>query len=418
MAKIVIATFGSLGDIHPKIALALELKRRGHDVLFAAMENYREKFELLGIDFHPMRPNIDPEDRELTREMMDPVKGSEKVLKELIFGNIRPMYDDLMDAVSGADVLITGEIVYAAKSVVEKTGIKWVTTSLAPVSLFSVYDPSVPPVAPWFENLRPLGPAFHRAFYRFVFWMFRSWYEPYKEFRRSLGLDENHDPIFRGKYSDLLHLVMFSSALAKPQPDWPKQAIQTGFCFYDGQNDLGTMPEGLEEFLDNGEPPIIFTLGSAAVMDARDFFEQSIEAAKILKKRAVVLYGTFNQPPAGLSDNIVGFDYAPYSRVFPCAACVVHQGGVGTTAQVLRAGVSMLVMPYGHDQPDNAARCRRLGVGRIIQRDSYNANNAARELSEILADDNYRQNAEKVKAVVDSEDGLKTACDAIEKVLK
>ena len=203
--------------------------------------------------------------------------------------------------------------------------------------------------------------------------MVNDWLTPYREFRRGLGLAEDHDPIFGGKYSGLLHLIMFSKALGKPQPDWLPASIQTGFCFYDGQADTGIMPVELAEFLDKGEKPIVFTLGSAAVMDPRNFFEESIKAASELGRRAVVLYGTFNKPPKGLTDRIVGFDYAPYSSLFPRALCVVHQAGVGTTGQVMRAGIPHLIVPYGHDQPDNAARCRRAGVAEIIQRDEYNS---------------------------------------------
>ena len=68
MAKIVLATIGSLGDMHPKIALALELKKRGHSVTIAAMEFYRDRIEPLGLGFAPMAPHLDPEDR----EMFDP----------------------------------------------------------------------------------------------------------------------------------------------------------------------------------------------------------------------------------------------------------------------------------------------------------------------------------------------------------
>jgi hypothetical protein len=32
LKRIVISTFGSLGDIHPKIALGLELRKRGHQI--------------------------------------------------------------------------------------------------------------------------------------------------------------------------------------------------------------------------------------------------------------------------------------------------------------------------------------------------------------------------------------------------
>jgi rhamnosyltransferase subunit B len=416
--KIVLAPFGSLGDLHPIIALGIELRRRGHEIVFNTLEVYREKMDALGFEFYPMRPDIDPDDRQLAREIMDAKTGTEKLLREILFPNVRPMYDDLMKAVEGADVLISGEVVFAAKSVVEKTGIKWITTSLAPASFLSAYDPFVPPTAQWLKHFRFLGAGFHRNLLSVIRWSVRNWFEPYRAFRRELGLNENHDPLFREKFSGLLHLAMFSKTLGKPQPDWHSPTIQTGFCFYDGQSDLGKMPEDLTKFLDAGEPPIVFTLGSAAVMDARDFFEESAKAAKILGKRAVLLYGVFNEPPKILNESIVGFDYAPYSLVFPKAACVVHQGGVGTTAQVLRAGAPHLFMPYSHDQPDNAARCERLSVARVISRENYSAENAARYLSEILANSSYKANAVETSKIVRAERGTEAACDAIENVLR
>lgn len=417
MATIVLATFGSLGDLHPKVALGLELKKRGHHIVFATMNFYREKLEMLGFEFRPMAPHLDPDEIAKSPDLMDARTGTQKILRGIIMPNLRPMFDDLSRAVAGADLLITGEVVYAAKSVVEKTNVKWISATLAPISLFSVYDPSVPPAAPWFESLRALSVGFHRGADKVIRFLVKGWLKPYREFRRELGLDEDHNPIFDGKYSRLLHLILFSKALAKPQPDWPVASLQAGFCFYDGLKDMGIMPEGLAEFLDAGEPPIVFTLGSAAVMDPRDFFDESIKAAKELGRRAVLLYGVFNKPPKGLTADVVGFDYAPYSLLFPRAACVVHQAGVGTTGQVLRAGVPHLIMPYGHDQPDNAARCRRAGVAEIISRDKYNVDSAAAALRHILSDPKYRENAAKLKRIVDFEHGTSTACDAIEVIL-
>lgn len=418
MAKIVLSTFGSLGDVHPKIALGLELRKRGHEVVFNVMEAFREKFETLGFEISPLRPNLDPQDRDLVCRLMDINKGSELMFNEILIPNLRPMYEDLMKATQNADLIISGEVVLPVKSVVEKTGIKWVSTSLAPISFLSTDDPSVYPNATFLENFHFMPKFFHQIILSAARKVFHKWFGPYREFRRELGLSENHDPMFGDKYSKLLHLAMFSKALATPQSDWAKSTIQTGFCFYDGNQDLGSMHEDLQKFLDAGEPPIIFTLGSAAVMDARDFYEQSIEAAKILKRRAVMLYGIFNEPPKGLDAERVGFDYAPYGQVFPRAAAVVHQGGVGTTSQVLRAGVPMLVMPYSHDQPDNAARCKRLGVAEVISRNSYKAEKVAVKLSKLLNNEGYKANAIAAKRIVDSEDGTQTACDAIENVLK
>jgi len=428
--KIVLSTFGSLGDLHPLLALAIEMRTRGHEIVINSLEAYREKIAALGFEFYPLRPDLNPEkDRELAREIMDARKGTEKLLREILIPNIRPMYEDLTKAVVGADLLISGEVVYPAASVVEKTGIKWVTTSLAPASFLSPHDPFVPPTAQWLKHFRFLGAGFHGAMYSLIQRLVNSWLAPYREFRREIGLSENHDPIFKDKFSKTLHLAMFSKVLGKPQPDWHSPTMQTGFCFYDGQSDLGKMPEKLTEFLENGEPPIVFTLGSAAVMDARDFFEESAKAAKILNRRAVLLYGIFNEVPeimengkwkmeneANEQSRIVAFDYAPYSQIFPNAACVVHQGGVGTTAQVLRAGVPALIMPYSHDQPDNAARCERIGTARTISRDKYTAENAAKELRELLSDLNYKTKAVQASVVVNAEYGTKIACDAIEKV--
>jgi len=147
------------------------------------------------------------------------------------------------------------------------------------------------------------------------------------------------------------------------------------------------------------------------------FLEGGEKAASLFGGRAVLLYGRDNDPPKGFDENIIAFEYAPYSMVFPGAACVVHQGGVGTTGQVLRAGVPHLIMPYGHDQPDNAARCRRHGVAEVIGRANYSAESAAALLSKILSDTAYSVKARELGEIVKSEHGTATACDAIESVL-
>lgn len=411
------STIGSLGDLYPMIALAVELRSRGHSVVINTWEGYRERVAMLGFVFVPLRPNVDPEDREFVRKAMDGRDGSAVVIREMILPFLDDMYADLATACEGADMMITGELLYVARSLREKTGIKWVTTCLSPLTLFSFEDPGIYPGAEFLEILRPLPAWFHRSMFQVMRSTVDSWFKPYREFRKRLGLDPSHDPIFFGKLSDSLHLLMFSGALAERQADWPKRSLQTGFCFYDGQLDDGSMPNGLEAFLDSGEPPIVFTLGSAAVMDARDFFDESAEAARQLGRRAVLLYGRENAPPKGMDKNIVGFEYALYSLVFPRAACVVHQGGVGTTGQVLRAGVPHLIMPFGHDQPDNAARCRRAGVARIIRRDLYTAGAAAGALSEILREPSYKLKAAELSTIVMSERGTAAACDAIEDVL-
>ena len=90
----------------------------------------------------------------------------------------------------------------------------------------------------------------------------------------------------------------------------------------------------------------------------------------------------------------------------------MHQGGIGTTAQALRAGKPMIVVPYGFDQPDNAARVRRLGVAETISRGKYNSDRVVAALQRILGDAAYAQRAEAVAQKVRAEDGVRGACDA------
>ena len=69
-------------------------------------------------------------------------------------------------------------------------------------------------------------------------------------------------------------------------------------------------------------------------MTPGSFDQESIQAAKLLNRRAVLLIGK-NAPPKNLSESIIAVNYVPYSQVFPHACAIVHQGGIGTTAQAL-----------------------------------------------------------------------------------
>lgn len=142
----------------------------------------------------------------------------------------------------------------------------------------------------------------------------------------------------------------------------------------------------------------------------------SVEAAKILDRRAVLLVGK-NPPPENLPDSIVALDYAPYSLIFPHACAIVHQGGIGTTAQALFAGRPTLIMPYSHDRPDNAARVERLGTSRTLARSKYTASRVAKELNQLLNHPSYPTKAIEISGIIQSEHGVKLACDAIEKQL-
>ncbi|MBL8796741.1 MAG: glycosyltransferase family 1 protein [Planctomycetia bacterium] len=418
--RIVISTFGSLGDLHPYIALALGLQARGHRAVIATSGFYRPKVEALGIGFASVRPDKPDTDADpdLMRRIMDQRQGTETVICELLMPVLRQSYDDMLAAAEGADLLVGHPLTYTTRLVAEKRGLLWASTLLQPIGFLSAYDPPVLPPAPFLEHLRFLGPVFHRMLFGVGKWSVRAWSAPWHRLRAELGLPAIPDsPLFEGQHAPGLVLAMFSPLFAPKQRDWPPQTAVTGFAFYDHDGEAELSSE-LQRFLDAGPPPIVFTLGSSAVMDAGSFYEHSAAAAKLLGRRSVLLVGKeTNNRPAALPEGAIAVDYAPYSKLFPRAAAIVHQGGVGTTAQAMLSGRPMLVMPYGHDQPDNAARLRRLGISRTLPRSRYTPERAAAELRQLLEQPTYGVRAAEVGQRVAQEDGVSAACDALEGLL-
>src|SRR5215212_8768712 len=426
MKKIVINTFGSFGDVHPYVAVALELKRRGHRPVIATSEIYREKTDALGLELHPVPPDLPGYDRPLevarmVAEMVDPKKGPERVFTQFVNPHLRGMYDALAEATRDADLLVTHVLSLAGPPLVEKTGIKWVSTVLAPISFFSDYDPPVFPQMPWTYHVLKLHPAVSRALMRVARWKLDQLAAPLYKLRAELGLKRGGNPMLEGQHSPRMALALFSSAIGKPQPDWPPNTRVTGFPFYDKRDRAGDAPglePALEEFLSKGEPPVVFTLGSSAIWAAEDFYTESVKAARDLGVRALLLIGDERNRPKSLPEGAAAFDYAPYGELLPRARAVVHQGGIGTTAQGLRAGIPALVVPFSHDQFDNGSRVVRVGAGRVLPRSKYNASSAAKELSALLSEESYTTRAAEAGRQVRAEDGAAAAADAIEEVLR
>jgi rhamnosyltransferase subunit B len=415
--RIVINSFGSFGDIHPYMALGLELQSRGHVPVIATMENYREKVEGAGLPFFAVRPNIpqpSEQDSDLIEKIMEPKTGPRFLTEQLVFPAVRDSYADLLQAVSGADLLLTHPAAPAGPLVGRKTGMPWISTVLAPLSFFSAYDPPVPPYMQWTRKLSVLGPRFMRMSLDFMKSSYKA--KAVAEFREELGLEDFGNPTFEGQHSPTLVLALFSRVFAQPQPDWPPQTKICGFCFYDGRHSL-PMPAELERFLDDGPAPIVFTLGSSAVWVARDFFRQSIEATKRLGRRAVLLVGDERNRPEELPEGMIAIDYAPYQSLLPRACAMVHHGGVGTTSQGMLAGVPTLIVPFAFDQSDNAEHARRLGTSRTLYRNNYLAPRVFKELRELLTRPEYPQNAANVSKQLKQENGPARAADLIEQVL-
>lgn len=418
--RIVLTPWGSFGDLHPFLALAIELKRRGHYPLIATSEVYREKIEGEGVAFAPMRPDVGELQNQpnLVKRIFHPLRGSEFIIRKLLMPALAGSLDDLRAAAADADILISHSVTFATPLLAELRALPWLSIVLQPSVMFSECDP---PRLPQLSILKGRGPLFRNLFFRLMRFISRRWFRPYFRLRRNLGLPPTpRHPLFEAQFSPYGTIALFSKLFGAPQPDWPSPTTIVGFPFYDryDAHSQSLSPE-LQRFLNDGDEPIVFTLGSSAVFDPGIFFDISAEVAHRLDRRAVLLAGPEYARRLALRSNprLLICTYEPHSLLFPRAAAIVHQGGIGTTAQALRSGKPMLVVAFSHDQPDNGARITELGVGRTMSRKDYRIATAHQALAILLTDEAMQTKASQIGRQIRNEQAVTNACNLIEAAL-
>jgi UDP:flavonoid glycosyltransferase YjiC (YdhE family) len=410
--RIVLTCWGSYGDLFPYLAVAIGLRQRGHAPVIAASTLYREIVEQARIEFQAVPPDVDPMDTGLMARLMEPSRGSEVIVREIVAPQVRAAYAALREAAQGADLLVTHPVTFAGPLVARSMKLPWISGVLAPLSFFSAHDlPRLPPYPPVAGLAgRRLWSA--RAFLWLARRITRRWTAPVRALAAELGVSSDADPLYAGQFSPHGTIAMFSPLLARPQPDWPPRTHATGFAFHDESGDLDAE---LRAFVDAGDPPIVFTLGTSAAGAPGTFYEESARAAAMLGRRAVLLVGKYASEPEARAwpSHVFAARYAPHAPLFRRAAATVHHGGIGTLAQALRAGRPTLVVPHAHDQPDNAARASRLGVARVLDARHYIASRVAAHLQALLDDETYARRARDVGAAIAAERGTDAACDVI-----
>lgn len=421
--RVVLASFGSLGDLHPTLALAGALARRGHRPRVVSLDRYAGAVRAAGLEFAPMAPGEaelgDPE--ALVRRLFHPQRGPEFMVRGLLMPHLRRAWADFCDAAGDADAIVSHPLTFAATLYAEKHRLPWASTVLAPMSLLSCEDPPLIASAPFLLPLRRLGVGPYRAVWRLMAGVARHWERPLAELRAELGLPPAAAPaLFDGQYAPRLNLALFSPRLAEPADDWPPATRICGFPFHDGPPPEDEVLARLHDFLGAGDPPLVFALGSSVVLIAGDFWTRAIEASRRLGCRALLLTGRPTGSLGPLPGSARDFEYLPYSRVFPHARAVIHQAGIGTLAQALAAGRPQLAVPVAFDQPDNAARAARLGVARVLPFRKADTPRLTEELDALLngaGAAGYRKRARDLGPRVRAEDGAERAADWIESLL-
>jgi rhamnosyltransferase subunit B len=252
---------------------------------------------------------------------------------------------------------------------------------------------------------------FRRAFFGMVARMWDRELGPQlNQYRKTLGLEPVRDIWYGWCFSPDRVLGLFPEWFAPRQSDWPQHFTYGGFTVFD-QGVSGEVPDSLRE---PGPPLVVIAAGSAGET-AKTLFNAAIAAATGQPWRAVLLTGKDNPASdAQLPPNVLQYRFIPMSRLLPLSAAVVHHGGVGTISLALAAGIPQVSVPFGHDQFDNAARIKRLGVGRSILKPRDLATELRSAVTELLRDERMRARCREFQKKQSEDTSLASVCDEIE----
>ena len=412
MSRIAILTFGTRGDVQPFVALAQGLARRGHKVRIAAPENFQTLIESYGFEFLAICGDI--EEIIGAPAIEHAMKGGViRNLPSLVRqgrGLMEGVYRNSWEASQGADLLILHPKTLLAVDCAEALRIPAMLTAFQPFTPTGAF-----PVCGL--DLPNLGSLLNRATYSLLSLQGLFYGSMRNSLRKSLmGLGPasrwTHPMMHTGRHMPTLYAY---SEAAVPRPDdWPPEAHVTGYWFLD-DDDWAPDPE-LQAFLDAGEPPVYIGFGSMP-WDSERNTDVVMGALKKWGGRALIGRGWGGVAPTDLPANVHAIDHAPHNVLLPMTSAVVHHGGAGTTAAGLRAGLPTLICPYSADQPFWCRRMHEIGVGPFSPNmKKLNADRLAGFLDDLVSNRAYRAAAERAAERIESEDGVETAMDIVEKI--
>ncbi len=412
--KVVLTAFGTHGDIVPFVSIGKRLQARGIRPLIATSDYYRALVESQGLAFCAIAPDeaqlacdLGDPFSVLIRKAMHKMSGPRFGITRVVLPYLAQTHAQLAAACQGAAMLVSHTYAFAAPLVAERTGIRWRSLCLQPLSLLSAHDPAVLSEFLPIHRLQPwLGLARYRWLLNGVEAATRGWMRPVTELRRELGLPASRrHPLFEAQFAPEGVFAMFDPVLIRDARGLPANLHFAGFGHSDGTD--GLLPAELNDFLRRGDAPIVFTLGTSAVHNPGRFYEVASASCRRLGRRAVFLCGG-NEVSRGLPETQLAIPWASHAGLFPKAAAVVHQGGMGTCGQALRAGVPQLVVPFANDQPDNAERLAGLGVALTMRSWRIGEPRMCDALDRLLAGDSFAIEARRVRRSLLPQDGAET----------
>ncbi len=403
------------GNVAPQLAIATTLVERGHEVTFLGSTCQREKVEATGARFrayaHAPDHDASSPDTDLLRdwEAKTPIGAFGRVRDRLMFGPSLLFARDVLEALEDepADVVAWDYLLGGCGIGAESAGVR----SVALVhTVYPVPTRGVPPFGLGLPLARGvLGSTRDAVLRPMLGRMFRPGLKAANRAREELGLPRQRTPYDQLTEADLalvLTSLAFDFAAAAPQP---ANVRYTGVVSGSGA------ATGWESPWEPGdERPLVVASFSTTYMDQSDLARRAVAALAELPVRGLLTTGPAIDPAAlPLAENVEVREFVPHSAVLPEASAAITHAGLGTVHTALAAGVPLVCIPDGRDQPDNAARVVHHGAGVRVGR-GVSAEKLGRAVEEVLGDPSYKRSAEHLAEVLSHEDGATRAAEEIE----
>jgi rhamnosyltransferase subunit B len=412
------------GDVMPFVPIANELAARGHDVTFAVPEGFwpmlaNEAFRLVpvGTQFSPRELDAHGDRLERASSAFSTARAARFWIGEFGVRPLSSIHAALMDATTDADVVLTHPTAaFAARMVAEQRDIPWVTGHLFPMLI---------PTGDHLPSGWPLEALARRPSRRHVRFAWKTmervsarmmYDREINAERVALGLRPVHANAMLGGLSPSLVLLLWSPVWAPPASDWPEHYAATGFTIWEGPTGQ-VLPAALSTYLDDGDPPVLVTLGTSAASNSGNLFDTIAAVLDRTGRRGVFLVGGDDKITPRQASRGDFWGFAPVTQVLPHCSAVVHAGGHGTTAAALAAGVPSVVVPMLFDQQWHARRAQELGVGTYVRRGRALAARLEHALHSIADGHGARAAASAISSQIEAENGPRQAADQIDALL-
>jgi rhamnosyltransferase subunit B len=355
----VVVTTGSAGDLFPFLRIALDLRERGFTITFVGPQMHAPLVERAGLAFHGTYADPAVLDHP---DVWHPRRGF-----AIVWHAVRPGLRQLGPIVAALPrdepCLIVAHPLAVHEALLcrhARPDLKVVLAYLAPSNIPTVHDPLL--LGPY-KVPRWVPLALRRLLWRMIG---KYLIDPVvmpgiNVDRAEAGLPAAAGLLDLMRTGPDLSVALFPAWFGAPQPDWPQPFCCGDFALFDPDPQSAFSPE-LLQFLEQGDAPIIFTPGTAN-RQADVYFRNALAAVTALGRRAIFLTPHQNQVPEPLPPEVVWQSYLPLKAILPQAVAFVHHGGIGTTAEALRAGIPQLIVALAYDQFDNADRVKRMGAG-------------------------------------------------------